>query len=234
MAEPRRVRTARALHEGLTSDDARVRLQTLAAVAARPDAALALGWHDGRDVVAVLAERATTAKPAERLACLRVLALFADARVRAVLVEVLTSSDVPDALFLAAEYVARGPVDDLRPLLTRLLLQDESPPRARAAAAALRDPAGLDVAGRLRLSLAAMDGPAPPPLDATTAARWLSELEGPFRVEARSLAEEGGEAALRLVADAWARLSDETREWLVLWGMDECPHLVEAWAQSSG
>jgi hypothetical protein len=87
----------------------------------------------------------------------------------------------------------------------------------------------VELPERLRLALAAMSGPEPPPLEAATARLWLEELRGPFQAEARTLAEAQRRPAFLLLAGAWDQLGDEEREWLALWGLDEFPEVVQGW-----
>jgi hypothetical protein len=201
------------------------------AVGVQTTAALTFGLYNGRDVIDMLVDRAANAPyHSERMICVRTLLAFTDDRVWTLCLSLLGSAEEPEMLFTASEYLAREPLGPQQDGLVVHLLQNETAARARAVASLLLPGAsGLGVAAQLRLSLAAMDGPEPPLLDAATTRLWLDELRGPFQTEARTLLEAQGRPAFVLLAAAWDELGDETREWLTLWGLDDYPDVVQSW-----
>jgi HEAT repeat protein len=67
-----------------------------------------------------------------------------------------------------------------------------------------------------------------PALNTETAAFWLEEMDGVFRVQARERLEEMGEPAFLFLARRWDALSEENREWLLEWGGEHWPERIEA------
>ena len=219
---PTEITSAAQLHAALNAPDAQTRLGTLEAVVAAPKAALAFGLHADRDVIDVLlAQARSTPLAAEWLSLVNALAQFADRRVAAFFTEVLAEHTDPAVLFLASDHLSTTRARVPRATLGELLLQNDSPARARAAAPLLIGMGVRTAAERLRAALLVDDGA--PPLCAHACDAYLAELRGPFVQETRAaLMVQGDEAASRLLA-CWAALDDATRAWLVDWAVQIMP-----------
>ncbi|HEX6794707.1 MAG TPA: HEAT repeat domain-containing protein [Casimicrobiaceae bacterium] len=211
------------LHAALTSPDAQTRLDTLEAVVADPRTARAFGLHADRDVIDVLLEQArATDVAAEWLTLVNALSAFADPRVATFFVEVLADYADPSVLFLASDYLAATRARIPRATLARLLLQNDSPARARAAAPLLMRMGVRTPAERLRVALLVDDGPVPPAFaDASDA--YVAELRGPFVQDARAALMAQGDAAASGLLTHWAALDDATLPWLVEWVVQSLP-----------
>ena len=216
---PTEITSAAQLHAALTAPEAETRLGTLEAVVADPKAALAFGLYADRDIIAVLLDQArSTPVAAEWLTLVNALAIFPDPRVAGFFVEVLVERRDPAILFLASEYLAATRSRVPRATLDQLLLQNDCPARARAAAPLLAGIGARTPAQRLRVALLVDDGPPPRPFaDASEA--FLAELCGPFAQEARAvLIAQGGAAASGLLT-RWVALDDATLAWLIEWAV---------------
>ncbi|HOQ27190.1 MAG TPA: HEAT repeat domain-containing protein [Armatimonadota bacterium] len=215
-----RIRNAQDLIEGLTSPEVSVRLAVLGATGRNPQAALAYGAHEGRDVIDTLIEQATLAQGTSLWdAFAGVLSAFDDPRAEAFFREVLAEAEEPKRLILAEAYLSQRDVAPLRDLLSTMLLQSQSAPRARTAARLLTSCGPHSPEESIRMALVLELGEwTPPALDQTTAPHWISELQGPFDREARDLLETQGESAFQLLIGHWDAFSEENKEWLLRWG----------------
>ena len=224
-----RIRSAPELLAALRLTDIASRVTVLRGVAAEPDRALALGAHDGRDVVDELLCQASQRRGrTDWLAVVGALAAFRDKRVVAFFQRILATFEEPQILFTAARRLSHEPVESLHAFLTPLL-QSGSIARARAVAGLLADSATLSAAERVRVSLLSdAEGFETAPLDAGTAACWLAELEGAFRTQAQERLEAQAEPAFAYLRGEWDALSDENREWLLVWGTQNWPALTGA------
>ena len=220
---PAEITSAAQLHAALTAPDADTRLGTLEAVVADPRAALGFGLYADRDIIDVLLEQArATPVAAEWLTLANALAVFADPRVAGFFTEVLAEHPDPAVLFLASDYLAATRARVPRATLERLLLQNDSPARARAAAPLVMRMGIRTPAERLRVALLVDDGPPPPPFaDASDA--YLAELRGPFVQDARAALMAQGDAAASNVLTRWAALDDATQAWLIDWAVQTLP-----------
>jgi hypothetical protein len=220
---PAEITSAAQLHAALTAPDADTRLGTLEAVVADPRAALGFGLYADRDIIDVLLEQArATPVAAEWLTLANALAVFADPRVAGFFTEVLAEHPDPAVLFLASDYLAATRARVPRATLERLLLQNDSPARARAAAPLVMRMGVRTPAERLRVALLVDDGPPPPPFaDASDA--YLAELRGPFVQDARAALMAQGDAAASNVLTRWAALDDATQAWLIDWAVQTLP-----------
>jgi hypothetical protein len=120
-----------------------------------------------------------------------------------------------------AEDSSRPPSATLVPLL----LQNECPVRARAAAELLTRAEGLSPQCRVRVGLLANEAVATP-INQDTSAAWLAELQGPFRPEALdNLETQQFPAWLELVRN-WKGLPADDQIWLLQWGVREFPESI--------
>jgi hypothetical protein len=220
---PTEITSAAQLHAALTAPDAETRLGTLEAVVADPKAARAFGLHADRDIIDVLLEQArATPVTAEWLTLLNALSAFADRRVAEFFAEVLAEHADPAVLFLGSDYLAATRARIPRATLQQLVLQNDSPARARAAAPLLMRAGPYAPAERLRVALLADDAPPPPPFaDASDA--YLTELRGPFVQDARAALTAQGNVAANGLLTHWAALDDATLAWLVDWAVQTLP-----------
>ena len=212
------ITSAAKLHAALTAPDAETRLGTLEAVVADPKTALTFGLHADRDLIDVLLSQArATPVAAEWLTLVNALAVFSDPRVAAFFTGVLTEHADPSVLFLASDYLATRRARIPRATLEQLLLQNDSPARARAAAPLMMGIGVRTPAERLRVALLSDGDEAPPFAKAIDA--YLAELRGPFVHDARTaLIAQGDEAASALFT-RWAALDNATQRWLVEWSI---------------
>lgn len=217
------ITSAAQLHAALAARDAETRLGTLEAVVADPKAALGFGLYAERDIIDVLLEQVrSTPVAAEWLTLLNALRAFADPRVAKFFTEVLAEHAEPAVLFLASDYLAATRARIPRATLEQLLLQNDSPARARAAAPLLVRIGVRTPAERLRVALLLDDGARPPPFaDATDA--YLAELRGPFVEDARAALVAQGDAAAHALLGNWNGLDDATLAWLVDWAVQTLP-----------
>lgn len=220
---PTEITSAAQLHAALTSPDAQTRLGTLEAVVADPKTARAFGLHADRDVIDVLLTQArATDVAAEWLTLVNALSVFADPRVAIFFVEVLAQHADPAVLFLASDYLAATRARVPRATLDHLLLQNDSPARARAAAPLLMGMGVRTPAERLRVALLVDDGPVPPAFaDASDA--YLAELRGPFAQDARAALMTQGDLAASGLLVRWSALDEATLAWLVEWVVQTLP-----------
>ena len=220
---PTEITSAAQLHAALTAPDPDTRLGTLEAVVADPKAALGFGLYADRDIIDVLLEQArSTPVAAEWLTLVNAVAVFVDPRVAGFFTDVLAEHPDPAVLFLASEYLAATRARVPRATLERLLLQDNSPARARAAAPLLFGMGMRTPAERLRVALLVDDGPPPPPF-AHASDAYLAELRGPFVQDARAALMAQGDAAASSLLTFWAALDDATLAWLIDWAVQTLP-----------
>jgi HEAT repeat protein len=233
VSPPCQIRSARELHEALIAPDPATRLGALQAMRAQPQAALAFGLYCGRDAIdLLLAQVERTPGQSEWLTLMSTLSAFRDARVTAFFVKALASITEPSLVFAVAAYVATQLATAHQQELRPLLLDDDCPARARAVAPLLVSAPTLTARERLRLAL--LDHPMqPPPLDRDSAEDWLSQLRGPFRDEARVALETNGAMALTHLADLWDKLADDSRAWLLRWGVRAFPDRSNAIIQQA-
>ena len=223
-----RIRCAADLAQALNSPDTAVRLQVLAAVASQPQAALRYGKHQGRDLIDLLIDQANTlAESTLRQAVLRTLAMLPGRRVREALKKELYLSRDPGVVEAAASRLAQEEPAVVRDIFALLLMQDEAPHQARAAALAMADLEDLSPEENLRLALL---GPGledrAPLLDDRSWPLWQKALAGPHRDYARRLLERQGEPCFGFLKSCWEELALPERAWLLEWGAEA--HQMEA------
>ncbi|MBV9676891.1 MAG: hypothetical protein JO185_11190, partial [Acidobacteriaceae bacterium] len=208
-APPRPIRNARTLFETLRSAEPATRVKALQAIQDKPEAAIAFGLRNGRDVIDVLlAEAIQYEGTLEWLNWAATLSRFRDSRVSNFFVSVLGSFEEPTVLFTAANYLATGAVTPSWKSLTALLLQNDCPARARAVAPLIKASPDLAAAARIRVRLL-VENSAGMPIDESTVDTWCAELTGPFRQEACAELEAQGETAWALLASPWQQLAEE-------------------------
>ena len=217
------ITSAAKLHAALMAPDAETRLGTLEAVVADPKTALTFGLHADRDLIDVLLQQArSTPVAAEWLTLVNALAVFSDPRVAAFFIEVLVEHGDPSVLFLASDYLAKRRARIPRALLEQVLLQNDSPARARAAAPLMMGIGVRTPAERLRVALLGEGaGKAPPFANATDS--YLAELRGPFVHDARAALFAQGDDAATALFTHWPALDSATREWLIEWSIAALP-----------
>jgi len=217
------ITSAAKLHAALTAPDAETRLGTLEAVVADPKTALTFGLHADRDLIDVLLDQArSTPLAAEWLTLVNALAVFSDPRVAAFFTGVLAEHVDPSVLFLASDYLATRRARIPRATLEQLLLQNDSPARARAAAPLMMGIGVRTPAERLRVALLCEGAGKAPPF-ANAADPYLAELRGPFLHDARAALIAQGDDAATALFTYWPALDDATREWLIEWSIATLP-----------
>jgi hypothetical protein len=220
--EPRPIRSVRKLFEGLRSPDFFERLAVLVAIQEAPAVALSFGIFEGQDVIdALIRESHRGAGTAEWIQWLGTLDRFEDARVRDFFFQLLCDSDEPIVLFAAARYLVRTSVTFLPERIYDLLLTNENPMRALAAALVLENSPPTNIKGRIRLALLSGGKVAAPELNPDTLPAWLEELKGAFQLEAMSALQAQEERAWIQLAMLWRELDVRLRIWLLQWGSRE-------------
>jgi hypothetical protein len=225
--EPRPIRSVRKLFEGLRSPDFFERLAVLVAIQKAPAVALSFGIFEGQDVIdALIRESHRGAGTAEWIQWLGTLDRFEDARVRDFFFQLLCDSDEPIVLFAAARYLERTSVTLLPESIYDLLLTNENPMRARAAAVVLETSQSTSIRVRIRLALLSGGKVSAPAFDPNTLASWLDELNGAFQLEAMSALEAQQEHAWIGLALLWDELGLRLRIWLLQWGSREFQYML--------
>ncbi len=220
--DPRAIRSARSLFEALRAPDFFARFEVLRAIQKEPAVALSFGIFEGQDVIdALIRESHRGAGTAEWMQWLGTLDCFEDPRTRDFFFRLLCDSDEPIVLFAAARHLARTPVSWLPESIYDLLLTNENPMRARAAAVVLENSQTTSVRVRIRLALLSGGKLPAPALDPDTLAPWLDELNGAFQLEAMSALEAQGEHAWIRLALVWDKLDVRLQIWLLQWGSRE-------------
>ncbi|MBV8069160.1 MAG: hypothetical protein JO270_04595, partial [Acidobacteriaceae bacterium] len=193
---PRAIRSTRSLFEALRAPDAFERLAVLRAIQKEPAVARSFGIFEGQDIIdALIRESHRGAGTSEWMQWLGTLDCFEDPRARDFFLRLLCDSDEPTALFAAARHLARTPVSSLPERIYDLLLANDNPMRARAAAIVLENSQTTSIRVRIRLALLSGGKLPAPALDPDTLAAWLQELNGAFQLEAMSALQEQGEPA---------------------------------------
>ncbi len=219
---PRAIRSARSLFEALRAPDFFERLEVLRAIQKEPAVALSFGIFEGQDVIdALIRESHRGAGTAEWMQWLGTLDCFEDPRTRDFFFRLLCESDEPMVLFAAARHLARTPVSWLPESIYDLLLTNENPMRARAAAVVLENSQSTSIRARIRLALLSRGKVVAPPLDPDTLAAWRDELNGAFHLEAMSALEAQEEHVWIRLALLWDKLDVRLQIWLLQWGSRE-------------
>lgn len=219
---PRAIRSARSLFEGLRAPDPFDRVEVLRAIQKEPAVALSLGIFEGQDVIdALIRESHRGAGTLEWMQWLGTLDCFEDSRARDFFLRLLCENDEAMVLFAAARHLARTPVTSHPESIYDLLLTNENPMRARAAALVLENSQTTSVRVRIRLALLSGGKVPTPALGPDTSEAWLEELNGAFQLEAMSALQAQGEHAWIRLALVWDQLDVRLQIWLLQWGSRE-------------
>ncbi len=211
-----RLETAADLFAAIESNDLLTRLSVLEAIAIDPEAALALGSHQSRDLIAVLrSELEHVFSPEMRLYLLAALgAMPSDSRVTTALEQIWFLSDDTNERLCALGRLVQDDDPTIREHLERSLLGNDSD-RAQAVANAWRVSSDDSSAVNLRLSLAAEHFSGIVPNLEHHTELWLTELRGAFADRAREWLEVQPESIIAALSQAWEKLNRETRAWLL-------------------
>lgn len=219
---PRPIRSARSLFEALRAPDFFERFAALRAIQKDPAVALSFGIFEGQDVIdTLIRESHRGAGSAEWMQWLGTLDCFEDPRTRDFFFRLLCDSDEPIVLFAAARHLARTPVSSLPEGIYEILLTNENPMRARAAAVVLENSQTTSLRVRIRLALLSGGKVPAPTVDPDTLAAWLDELNGAFQLEAMNALQAQQEHAWTRLALLWGDLGVRLRIWLLQWGSRE-------------
>jgi HEAT repeat protein len=224
--EARQIRTAAELFDALASPDPITRLTVVKAIQKQPAAALKLGLFKGRDVIdGLLAYSTRVEGTLEWMDWLGALAGFRDPRVASFFLDLLRLYDEAVVVFAAMRYLAAEDSPPRPAALIPLLLQNECPVRARAAAELLSHSDRLSAEARVRVGLLSSEA-APVAIDSETACAWFSELHCPFRAEAMTDLEAQGLPAWTQLTNAWDKLGSDDQVWLLEWASRDYQHSI--------
>lgn len=231
MTEPVQVRVGSAaeLFAALSAPDPMARCAALVAVLEHPDVTVRYGSHAGRDVVDVLlAMHEEAGGDVELRLVLAALASFDDPRVVARMRAVFAQGHPEDILLLALRRLQGLDPAERHAFFRGWLTQDARPTHARLAAVALRDIPYLSVAEQVRLAVVAPDASQePPPVNGDSRQAWLHELAAQFTQGARAQLQRMGQPAWQALVGGRG-ITDETRLWLLEWGVGAYPDEVIA------
>jgi hypothetical protein len=213
--------TAEALFGALRNPSAIDRRAILAWVATHPAESIALGTHEGRDVVDVLM---SLIDPTQEYRYWQDVAIaigaFDSPKVTEFYCGMLAEADETLAAMDATSALARRDLGAQRERLIEILLADDQPDRATGAAELLASVPDLPERAAVRVSALEEDGVAPA-LTPTAVDAWVDELGGPFGAQARGRLQQLGPDAARALAERWERLDEEDRGWLLRWATEE-------------
>ncbi len=227
-AEVLQIRTAAQLFGALASADTATRLTAVKAIQRQPKAALQFGLFEGRDVIdALLLHSRRIEGTLEWMDWIGALAGFFDGRVAQFFWNVFRSYGEPLIVFAAMRYLSAEGVRPAPAALAPLLLQNECPVRARAAAELLTHSDQLSPAARVRVGLLASEGESVA-ISTETASAWIAELKGPFRAEAMADLEAQQLPAWIELSKNWDKLDANDQVWLLAWGRRDCQQSVGA------
>jgi hypothetical protein len=211
-----RLETAKDLFDAIESNDLLTRLSVLEAVASQPEAALALGMHNNRDLIDVLGcELEQVFSPEMRLYLLSALsAMPNDTRVTTALEQIWFLSDNTNERLCAVSRLAQEANPTVRKHLERSLLGSD-PDRAQAVANVWHSSSDDSPALCLRLALAAEHFEGIVPDLEQHSELWLAELRGVFADRAREWLETNSSKSIKVLVGTWKTLNHETRAWLL-------------------
>lgn len=211
-----RLETAADLFAAIESNDLLTRLSVLEAIALDPEAALALGSHQNRDLIAVLrSELERVFSPEMRMYLLAALtAMPSDSRLTTILEQVWFLSDDTNERLCAVSRLVQENNPAIREHLERSLLGNDSD-RAQAVANAWQVRSQDSSAVNLRLSLAAEHFSGITPNLEQHTDLWLTELRGAFADRAREWLEVQPETMIETLSAVWEKLNRDTRAWLL-------------------
>ncbi len=211
-----RLETAADLFAAIESNDLLTRLSVLEAIALDPEAALALGSHQNRDLIAVLrCELEQVFSPEMRMYLLAALcAMPSDPRLTTALEQIWFLSDDTNERLCVLRRLVQENNPAIREHLERSLLGSDSD-RAQSVANAWQVSSQDSSAVNLRLSLAAEHfSVIVPDLEQHTDL-WLTELRGAFADRAREWLEVQAEPSIEILSAVWEKLNRDTRAWLL-------------------
>ena len=221
------VRSARELFEALESWDGAIRVAALHAVQNDPATALSFGRHAKRDLVDVLLSQAERFRgELEWLDWIGALAGFHDSRVFRLFTSLITTESHTELLFALASYMRAGPLESIRAELSAALMQNGCVARARAVGSILAACPGLSAGEALRIGLIEPANDTPLPGFPANVGEWLSELAGPFQLEARLELQRQGTSTLAALIEHWDQPLKSARKWLLEWASEADPDLV--------
>jgi HEAT repeat len=211
-----RLETAAGLFAAIESNDLLTRLSVLEAIALDPEAALALGSHQNRDLITVLrSELEQVFSPEMRMYLLAALsAMPSDPRLTTALEQIwFLSEDTNERLCVLRRLVQENN-PAIREHLERSLLGSDSD-RAQAVANAWIISSEDSSVVNLRLSLAAEHFSGIVPSIEQHTDLWLTELRGAFADRAREWLEVQPEQSIEMLSAVWDKLNRDTRAWLL-------------------
>lgn len=207
--QPVRIRGAADLFEVLTRGAMEAQLAVLKSIVEDPRRPMALGRHQGEDIVDLLLRRIPESSGSLKQLQILCLMSYQDPRTLEFMVEEFARSrDAGTVLRLGRRLGLERGFDFFRPFLW-----DDRSAQALAAARLCSTCAELSAAERLRVAIL-LDAEYPPPeIEAATLDAWLQELTGWYRRRARELAESTGSGMLALWT-RWTELPEEEQLWL--------------------
>lgn len=219
-----RVRSARDIFDALGSGDFAVRLSILKAIANNPGKASSYGPYNGRELLDELITLwRDSGDSGFKLAVLTTMSVFRDMRLVRIFKSEMSRAGDTQTMLIAASRLADEPEDDMRDFMAKMLWRDTPTEHARVAANIMAKYKNLEPDERVRIAVYCDITFPTPPLDDTTEAAWLKELEGPRDDRARALVESLGEEAFLRLRDKWDALSEDLRKWMLGWGAKEHP-----------
>lgn len=205
----------------LRHPDSAIRTAVLRAIMENPQAAMAYGEVNGRDLVdELLALCDETRGTAERWSCVCAVLSLDDPRGGEVAKEAFLTSDPPQIALLAASRLATLPAADRIAFLSPVVMGPGRQIRCRAAANLLADCRNLEPAVAIRVATLS-DHEAPlPPLTEGTLEAWLAELQGPYPQKTKNTLLQRGSGALEALMAMWDRLPEPLRIWIMGQGIE--------------
>ncbi|RYG46952.1 hypothetical protein EON79_08710, partial [bacterium] len=219
------VNTAEGFFGALRSPDLATAMSMLRAVAQNPGAALAFGKVNDRDIVDELIRQSNQKEGVTFLEVVfGALAAFDDPRAVEHFVKVLHTWSNPQIVRLAAARLTHEPVESIEAKVRPLLMQDQSPLHATAAADILIPVRTLTTEERVRITVANSEGvDIGPELSAETARSWAHALTGWFAPQARLVLSSRDEDAVPALAPLWDDLDVDSKNWLLALGVAKSP-----------
>ena len=209
------------LFAALRNPNAIERRPVLAWVATHPAESIALGTHEGQDVVDAMIGLIDPAQDYRFWQDVAIaIGAFDSPKVTAFFCDLLAGATETVAVMDATSALARRDLAGQRETLIGIVLADDQPDRAAGAAELLASVADLPVRAAVRVS-ALEDESTPPELTPAAFDAWVDELTGPFDAQARARLQGLGPDVARELAERWEHLSTEDRTWLLRWTTEE-------------
>jgi len=221
--EPRQVhiRSGEELHRQLRNGDMMVRLELLSAISKNPDVATQYGSVEGEDIVDVLVEICRQEKGLAFEAAANALLGFPDDRGLALLLTIVEDSQDPALVRAVLKGLSNWKLAQAGAALRSLLFHSRLEV-VRTAANALSPTIEFTAQQGLRLALAAnREVLLRVPSIQSDPDLWMNELTGPFAFSCRHFIEHQGEEAWNILTLRLDELSEQDREWHLLWGARE-------------